>query len=172
MARGFLLKQSSKGEWQARFYQLRGSFLMYWASEKKSLRVKNPDSAIDIRLIASAEVFQFLKFESSGSSRVLEEPALKLTSLSGREIVLRARSVVDRKNISEWQKRISVHVDTLIPDVADEVPTQESSEGADGDNGKECRRGEEEEAEERERGEACSDGDGGCRDQEEEEESD
>jgi len=114
MARGFLLKQNSKGAWQSRYYQLRGSFLMYWASEKKSMKkgggAANPASAIDLRLLASVEVFQFMKFASSASPLVIEEPALKLTSLSGNEIMLRACGAVDRKNIPQWQQRIAIKI--------------------------------------------------------------
>ena len=69
-AKGLLYKKSSKGKWQARWWELRGPYLMYWNSEVATGKpspgnpVKMPLQALDIRRFAT----QSIVLEGAGES--------------------------------------------------------------------------------------------------------
>ena len=108
-ARGLLLKLNSKGTWQKRLYELRGSYLCYWASEAKQKTGKDgavspPDAAVDLRAAQKAE------WE-------IDSHQLVITSDNGVEIRLKAPSLKDEAHMPQWLRAVKASTQHLSPKV-------------------------------------------------------
>ena len=94
-AKGQLLKLSSKGTWQKRYYQLHGPYLCYWSSEAtvkncNKISLPDPSASTDIRLVASCTL-------DTGPT-----PQIVLGCCDGTSIKLRALSKEEEINLKKW----------------------------------------------------------------------
>ena len=94
-AKGQLLKLSSKGTWQKRYYQLHGPYLCYWSSEAtvkncNKISLPDPSASTDIRLVASCTL-------DTGPA-----PQIVLGCCDGTSIKLRALSKEEEINLKKW----------------------------------------------------------------------
>ena len=114
IAKGYLMKLSTKKKWQRRMYQLKGPWLMYWETDhatrkdmtitRSQYTVTMPDAAIDLRRISSCRV------ESAADSNT---GVLLLTSASGRVIQMKATSdsCEEQGVLSRWETAILAQMD-------------------------------------------------------------
>ena len=101
VAAGTFLKLSSKGKWQKRIFQLRGTFLMYYASQaatkkgipKGSDSSAMPDAAIDLHKIKTIE------YDAA-------ETSLVLTSFTDKTICLKFLDDHDAASHQMWIDRL------------------------------------------------------------------
>ena len=131
-AKGLLCKKSTKGKWQARWWELRGPYLMYWNSEKQTgkpsagNKVNLPLQALDIRRFATESVqlqgtgtcthgswcwcwwslASLFFFFCTSAARV----ELLMTSSSGHTFCLKPYSSKDEAMMEKWRVQIEKQI--------------------------------------------------------------
>ena len=140
-ARGLLSKLNSKGNWQKRYYELRGPYLCYWATESSKKKdeegkISLPDFWLDLRLMESIEWDEKMHM-------------MKLTSDEGDEIRLKAPTKKDENHMPAWLKAVRLaskhlqsgqaRLQTIAPDhvapplppaapMVEEIPVEDTKE--------------------------------------------
>jgi len=96
---GILMKLSSKNVWQKRYYQIRGPYLMYWASQSSTKKgiskgnlVGTPNVSIDLRLINSVDILK-------GNVLVLTSKSKQMFSLKS---INKNDEKVAKDDITSW----------------------------------------------------------------------
>lgn len=111
---GSLMKLSTKGKWQRRWWEIKGPFLMYWQSNNASLKKKNilplPDAAIDLRVVAK------VSFDEKTS-------ILALVSQRGRVFNFKPTSGKDFAMMQQWKEAVMAF---MVDPPADRQPSVEA----------------------------------------------
>ena len=91
-AQGYLKKMSTKGNWQTRWFEIRGPFLCYWQSHLRAAKKGEPampDAAYDLRKIASITLDD-------------DDFEIVLLSNGGNKYVLTFAKASDKSHLSVW----------------------------------------------------------------------
>lgn len=94
---GPLLKLSTKGKWQKRWWEIKGPFLMYWQNSNASVKKKNilplPDAAIDLRVMVEVSLDE-------------KSSILSIVSQRGREFKFKPAHSRDNSMMPKWEEAI------------------------------------------------------------------